>query len=645
MCGIVGYFRYRGNVGEEIHRSMSRARDLLGHRGPDGSGIYGSPNGSCVLGHARLSILDLSSQGHQPMSNEDGTLWIVFNGEIYNYLDLRESLIRKGHLFRSKTDTEVVIHLYEEVDEECVHGLDGEFAFVLYDEKKDRLFGARDRLGVKPLYYSLSSVRFAFASEPKALFALPDVSREPRFSELPNYLAFNCLPGPSTLYRDIEKLEPGTVFEMTRGGFFRKDRFWLPGNHFPADRNDDANFQWALNDRLHRAVRKRMISDVPFGVLLSGGIDSSLIVALMSEEHPHPVETFTVGYPSDETDNEGDIAYARLVARRFRTNHHEVFLTERDVASALEELPRMADDPIGAPSVAANAMLARFVRQNGVKVIQVGEGADEVFCGYSVTHRLWRLHNRLKVLDGIFSKPLASSLANAMGPLLKRFGNPSFIGSMDGTIIEHLKRYSRDEHLYWGFGSLFTKTEQAELFLASREMVDPYDCLRLRQDEIDGFHHRNYLDQLSLIDLMLGLPERLLMRVDKTTMMFGVEARVPFLDPEIIELAFRMPPEMRAPVPKGFLLEYARLKLPIQVVERKKVGFPTSPNVFLGRGMFNRIRHSILDRRFLEANGLDKGHIEGLLHEVSGNQSRRFYRVWSLYILSLWFHCWVEGNC
>jgi asparagine synthase (glutamine-hydrolysing) len=644
MCGIVGYFQFRGQVGAELHRSMGRARDLLGHRGPDGSGMYGSPNGSCVLGHVRLSILDLSDQGLQPMSNEDGSLWIVFNGEIYNYLELRSSLTRKGHKFRSLSDTEVVIHLYEEEGEASVHSLDGEFAFVIYDAKKDRIFGARDRFGVKPLYYSLSTMRFAFASEPKALLVLPDVSREPRLSELPNYLSFNCLPGPSTLYKDVEKLEPGTVFKTTREGVFRKDRFWLPGKQDPEDRNENLDLKRALEERLRNAVRKRMISDVPFGAMLSGGIDSSLVVALMSEENPLPVETFTVGYPGDETIGDGDVAHARLVAKTFRTHHHELILTEDDVASALEELPRMADDPIGAPSVTANALLARFARQNGIKVIQVGEGADEVFCGYSVTHRLWRLHDRLMVLDGILRKPLAGLLAEALGPLLNRFGNPSLIGSMNDTIVEHLKRYSRGEHLYWGFGSLFTETERAKLFRASRHGVDPYDSLRLRQDEVPGFHQRSYLDQLSLIDQMLGLPERLLMRVDKATMMYGVEARVPFLDPEVVELAFRVPPAIRAPVPKGILRDFARLKLPIQVVERRKIGFPTSSKVFLGTGMLARIRDSILESRFLEVTGLDRHRVEWLLQGKGGSRSGNFYYTWSLYILSLWFHHWVEGD-
>ena len=238
MCGIVGYFRFRGDLDAGLPRVVEAARDVLTQRGPDDAGLYVSPDGLCVLGHRRLSIVDLSAHGHQPMPNEDGTLWIVLNGEIYNHGDLREELTRKGHPFRSNSDTEVILHLFEEEGTRLVDRLDGEFAFVIYDVNRRRLYGARDRLGVKPLYYALSASRFAFSSEPKALLALPDVSREPRPDEIPGYLAFNCVPGPATLHRDIEKLEPGTLFEVAGDGTLRRERFWLPAAEPIGDADD-----------------------------------------------------------------------------------------------------------------------------------------------------------------------------------------------------------------------------------------------------------------------------------------------------------------------------------------------------------------------------------------------------------------------
>src|SRR3989442_7925075 len=228
MCGIVGYFQFRGDPDPALPRWVQSARDQLTHRGPDGAGLYVSADGRCVLGHRRLAILDLSAAGAQPMPNEDDTVWIVFNGEIYNYLRLRKELVASGHRFRSAGDTEVIVHLYEEGGDNLVHRLDGMFAFVIYDARRRQLLGARDRLGVKPLYYAVSPRRFAFASEPKALLAFPDVSREPQVEEVASYLAFNCVPGPATLYRSIEKLEPGTRFRLSSDGGFATQRYWWP---------------------------------------------------------------------------------------------------------------------------------------------------------------------------------------------------------------------------------------------------------------------------------------------------------------------------------------------------------------------------------------------------------------------------------
>lgn len=347
MCGIVGYFRFRGEAAFDVEAAVQNARDRLVHRGPDDAGIYVSPDRRCVLGHRRLSILDLSPAGRQPMSNEDGTLWIVYNGEIYNFAELREELIDRGHRLRSRTDTEVILHLFEEQGAEAVHRLDGMFAFVLYDARRGRLFCARDRLGIKPLYYCLSHERFAFASEPKALLVLPDVSSHPLIEELPSYLAFNCVPGPATLYRDIEKLEPGTFLEVTGEGELHRERFWYPGQGARGFGGDGAALIDGLEERLRKATEKRMISDVPFGAMLSGGIDSSLTVAFMSEVLKAPVKTFTIGYPGDDGDPESDLSYARLAARTFGSDHHEVMLSEVEIAGALNDLPALADDPIG----------------------------------------------------------------------------------------------------------------------------------------------------------------------------------------------------------------------------------------------------------------------------------------------------------
>lgn len=648
MCGIVGYVQFQGAADPGLPRFVQAARDRLAHRGPDDAGLYVSPDGLCVLGSRRLSILDLSGAANQPMSNEDATLWIVFNGEIYNYIKLRKELVDNGHQFRSSSDTEVILHLFEEHGPALVHYLDGIFSFVIYDAKRSRLFGARDRLGVKPLYYAHSSKRFAFASEPKALLAFPDVSREPNMEELPSYLTFNCVPGPRTLFRDIEKLEPGMLFEVTAESHFRKRRFWLPGERIDGERAGCIDHPNALEAPLREAVAKRMVSDVPFGATLSGGIDSSLVVALMTDVLGAPVRTFTIGYEGDEINTNTDLSYARLVARQFSTNHHEVIISNDEFLAVLDEdLPALTDDPIGTPSETALVHLAKYSKRNGVTVLQVGEGADEAFCGYTSVYQLWRFYERMAILRHLVPRRFARVLARTFAPLFERVKiNPSRIGSKDGTVREHLHRYSSGEHLYWGYGVLFCLQEQESLFSRGRlpPFSDPYDRLRSRIADVSDFHQRSYLDQMAIIDLLLELPERLLMRLDKATMLYGVEARVPFLDPSVLKAAFQVPAKLRALGQKGFLKAYARYRLPSDILARPKAGFPVARRVFLAPTVLSRIREGILSKRFLDFTGFDRNRLGEFLGACEGGRSGCFSQVWSLYILALWFEHWIMGK-
>src|SRR3989449_8751425 len=409
-------------------------------------------------------------------------------------------------------------------------------------------------------------------------------------------------------------------------------------------RSDAAGLERRLAIELRQATEKRLMSDVPFGAMLSGGLDSSLTVALMSEALGAPVKTFTVGYPGDDRDPESDLSYARMIARQFGTDHNEIVLSEAEVLDSLHRLPALADDPIGSPSVAANLPLARFTKSSGVTVAQVGEGAAEVFCGYGSVHRLWRLHDRLGVLAHLLPRSHAAWLASALAALPPRLGLVSLTGAADSTVGEQLRRYAAGEHLHWGYGTLFTKADQERLLNGRGRAAEPYVHIRRRINMLAAFHERPYLDQLTLIDLMLGLPERLLMRVDKATMLYGVEARVPFLDPSVVQLAFDVPPRIRAPEPKAFLKRYARTKLPAAVVARRKVGFPTAPEVFMAPQVLSEVREAVLSPRFVDLVGFDRGRLEGLFAAAGSRGARSFYHVWSLYVLSLWFHHWVEGN-
>jgi asparagine synthase (glutamine-hydrolysing) len=518
------------------------------------------------------------------------------------------------------------------------------FAFVIYDSVNRRLFGARDRLGVKPLYYARSDRRFAFGSEPKALLALPDVSRAPRLAELPNYLTFNCVPGSGTLFRDIEKLEPGTMFQVGSDGQCHHEQYWVPRVPEPGLADSAESLEDDLWRHLQAAVAKRVPRDVRCGVLLSGGVDSSVVVGLMSETSGPPVKTFTAGYPGDEGNVESDLHWARLVARRFRTDHHEEIITDAAIAHALDDVAAFADEPIGAPSVVANMLLARCARQSGVTVVQVGEGADELFCGYPATHRLWRLHERVHVAAGGFPRSAARLAARAVGPFLERLGNPSPVGLMDGSIAEYLGRFGRGEHVYWGYGVQSTTRDHERLFAERSAPSNRYECIRRAIRKVPGFSSRSYLDQLALIDLLVGLPERLLMRVDKATMRSGVEAREPFLDPAVVGMALKIPPTRRAKFPKSVLKDTAGRLLPSEVLRRPKVGFPTAHRTFLAPALLALVRESVIHKRFLELTGLDRSRLEMFLGSAEQGHSRFFYQVWSVFVLSLWFHHWVETD-
>jgi asparagine synthase (glutamine-hydrolysing) len=631
MCGIVGYFKFHGIANSKLPHLVQVARDELAHRGPDHAGLYVSPGNDCVLGSRRLSIIDLSPQGNQPMSNEDKDVWLVFNGEIYNHKQLRKELIELGHRFRSVADTEVLVHLYEEFGTGCLDRVDGIFSFVIYDGKQKRLFGARDRFGVKPLYYSLSSTRFAFASEPKALFEFPDIGHDPNVEEIPSFLTFSCVPGPSTLFKDIQKLEPATQFVVSSDGIFRKQRFWLPTDD--STNHEIGNSTTHLDTALRNAISKRLQSDVSMGTTLSGGIDSSLIALLMTQICGAPVKTFAVGYEGHERNHKTDLYYARKVADVLGSDHHEVIITPEQFRIILEEeLPSLTDDPIGSPSEAAILHLAKSVRQAGVTVLQVGEGSDELFCGYNKMYQIWKLRRRFAITQNLLPRRFAGYLARKWDRFDEGF-KPTLLHQL-------LHSHSRRESLYWGHGLVFGTHDLEMIHKKSLPSgADPYERLRSRINAATGFQGESCLNQLAMTDLLLQLPERLLMRLDKATMRYGVEAREPFLDREVLKVAFQAPNRLR--LKKELLKLYARHKLSPEILNRPKTGFPTARNIFLAPAVLSRIRHTLLAKRFVEFAGFEVSRLQEWIRACETGPAR-FAHVWSLYMLSLWYHHWVE---
>src|SRR5688572_903542 len=455
MCGIVGILNYASTPRDE-RELLTRMRDAMSHRGPDDAGIFQSDDSRIALAHRRLSILDLSPAGHQPMGNEDNSIQITFNGEIYNCRELERSLIERGHRFRSRTDTEAIVHLYEEHGVDCLKFLDGMFAFGIWDQGKGRLLLARDRLGKKPVYYTITGGRLLFASEVKSLLEYPGVTRDLDLEAVSQYLTFSNVPAPLTLFAGIRKLPAAHFLVCDRTGTIKVERYWSPLN---------GDGQWdqpvsegeAVEQVRHlvkRAVQKRLISDVPVGALLSGGVDSSTNVALMSELCSEPLRTFSVGFEGfAEKENFHDLPYAKRVAERFGCRHSELILQPKDCIEYLPQFAYQCDEPIGDPACLPMHFICQHVKRQGVTVVLVGEGSDEVFGGYGDM-----LHTA-RVAGGKWARlrKLPRVLREAI------YQGSRIAGSPDGR-VDLLRRAARGEPLYWGLDVVFWDTEKHKLF-------------------------------------------------------------------------------------------------------------------------------------------------------------------------------------
>src|SRR5262245_45991255 len=445
-------------------------RDTMTHRGPDDAGVYLSPDRRLGLGHRRLSIVDLSPAGRQPMSNEDGTVWITFNGEIYNHAKLRAELERKGHVYKSRTDTETLIHLYEEEGPDFVRRLEGMFAIGLWDARKGELLLVRDRVGIKPLYYAVLPGAVLFGSEIKAILAHPRMSRRIDLAAFYHYLTFIAAPAPRTLFQGVHKIPPATRVSIDRHGTIRSETYWDPlaaPVEEGASYQDEAFCAERIRDLLARAIEKRMMADVPFGVFLSGGLDSSANVALMARVMDRPVRTYSVGFKDHPSYNEFD--YARKVAALFKTDHHEVQIGSRDLLDFMPNLIFHQDEPIADWVCVPLHYVAKLARETGTIVVQVGEGSDEQFFGYDHYLRAYRSqqrsYRRLQRLPRLLRQALRQG-ARGLGCVLRRGGDR----------LDLVRAAARDETFFWG-GAIAWREEEKRRFLSLdlRSRIDGLD--------------------------------------------------------------------------------------------------------------------------------------------------------------------------
>ena len=570
MCGIAGILSFDTNRFRVTEPLLVGMRDTMIHRGPDGAGLWIARTGAVGLAHRRLSIIDLSTAASQPMSNEDSSIWIVFNGEIYNHADIRRELENLGgHQWRTHhSDTETIVHAYEQWGIRCLERFRGMFAFALWDGRSRELWLVRDRLGIKPLYYSLHNQRITFASEIKALFADPDQRREIDEEAFFHYLSFLTTPGPNTLYAGIRKLRPGTYLRVSAGGQVAEHRYWDVWDHtHPLAGVSESEIIEQLRAELRVAVKLRKISDVPVGVFLSGGIDSSTNAALFSEGETRAVKTFTIGYQGEHPGYRNETMYARRMAQRIGATYHEKLLDVDDLIDFLPTMVLLQDEPVADPVCVPLYYVSKLARENGCTVCQLGEGADELFCGYPA----WQTSLKLQRYDRL-PVPKGCKRAGLMALNL--------MGKGETFYSEWLRRAGHGQPIFWGGAEAFTDAQKRRLLhpdlarrlagLTSWDAVAPIHK-RFREAAWD----KSDLNWMTYLDLGVRLPELLLMRVDKMSMGVSLEARVPFLDHKFVELVMSIPTAVKIGdgAPKYLLKKAVRGIIPDEFIDRKKQGF------------------------------------------------------------------------
>ena len=577
MCGIVGVLSFSNSSFRVSEPYLTRMRDVMSHRGPDGAGIFVSGDRRLGLGFRRLAIIDLSERAMQPMSNEDGTLWVVFNGEIYNHAEIRAELEKRGgHRWKTDhSDTEVILHAFEEWGIDCVHKFRGMFAIALWDAKQRQLWLIRDRIGVKPLYYSIHHGRITFGSEIKALLQDDEQERGVNEEALYYYLSFNATPAPHTLFSGIQKLAPGTWLRVKEDGYVQECRYWDVWDHTQplTDTSEDEIAERILSE-LRTSVKLRKISDVPVGVFLSGGIDSSTNAALFSEGEGHPVRTFSIGYDREYESYPSELPYARRIAHEVGAEHHELRLRESDLLDSLPLIIRHQDEPLADPVCVPVYYVSKLARDAGVIVCQVGEGSDELFWGY----KYWKDSLRLQRLTNLL--PIPSPLRE-LGLTGLHFAEHSRGASYRHQFsCEVLRRALSNQPVFWGGAEVFSDAQKRQLFsprlLKKFAELSSWEALRpIRQRFEEKAWEPSPLNWMTYLDLNLRLPELLLMRVDKMSMAVSLEARVPFLDHKFVELAMSIPEAVktRNGVLKYILKKAVRGVIPDELIDRKKQGF------------------------------------------------------------------------
>jgi asparagine synthase (glutamine-hydrolysing) len=628
MCGIAG-IAYSDHQFVVDKTMLARMCDAIVHRGPDGRGMHCQQN--VGLGMQRLSIIDLAT-GNQPIFNEDGSIWVVFNGELYNFQPLRQQLAALGHVFTTQSDTEVIVHAYEQYGLDCIPLFNGMFAFALWDEHHQRLILARDRSGQKPLFYHQTAERFVFASEIKALLRVPQIARSIHLPSLYHYLSLQYVPGPRTIFEDILQLPPAH-YAVWHDGHLTIQPYWTVA-YEPQQQISDEEWQRQVRRAVWQAVERHMISDVPLGAFLSGGVDSSIIVGVMSQISKQPVKTFSIGFDIHEYD---ETQHARRVAERFNTEHKELILSTRDIISVIHDVVCAVDQPFADTSALAVYCLARFTRQH-VTVALSGDGGDEAFAGYL-----------RYLLDPWLSIYRRFPLRNIVTPLVKRLKVNSRIPT-DHNVVAGLQRLeqaaatsAKASIMAWGsyFGEAHKHWLGTGDWLAA---VGAHNTEHLLATSYDDAQATTPLTHTLATDFVTYLPDDLLVKADRMSMAHSLEVRAPFLDNEVLALTAAIPDHHKITgfTQKAILRRAFADLLPPENVNRIKRGFGIPVSAWMLTALRGMVQEVLLDGRLGQRGYFQRTRIQQLYDEHQARTHDHGQRLWALLMFELWCQQYLD---
>jgi asparagine synthase (glutamine-hydrolysing) len=626
MCGICGIVNFIES--DSVDRAaIERMTGALAHRGPDDAGYF--VKGRVGLGHRRLSIIDLSG-GQQPIFNEDRSAAIVFNGEIYNHRDLATTLTAAGHAFKTKSDTETIVHAYEEYGDDCVDRLRGMFGFAIWDGRKRRLLLARDRLGIKPVYYYQNGRFLAFASEIKSLLEIASVPREVNAEALDTYLSLRYVPGPQTMFKNIFRLQPGHVLVADDSGV-RTRKYWDIDYSDTEPRSPEFLLE-RFRELLEESVRLRLLSEVPLGVFLSGGLDSSAILATMTKlTGGDRVKTFSVGYATSgaEEDKANEFDYARLAAGAFASQHHEYRLDAGNFAEFVPDLVSYLDEPLADPSCIPLYFISKLAREH-ITVVLSGEGADETLAGYGI-------YNRMLALDRVYA---GSGALRGLAPWMARL-----------TPSERLRHYVRMcgqplEARYQGVSRGFSAEGKLRLVGGDRMERSEQRLREIFGGYFQAVEKASPLDRMLYVDAKVWLPDDILLKADKMTMANGLELRVPFLDHKLVEFAATLPDaaKIQAKGGKALLRRAMRGVLPDAIIDRPKKGFPVPVASWLRTSLREFTRGHLLGHDSACGRYLDRAETSRLVNEHERGRTDRSQEIWTLLVFEFWHRHFIEDQ-